>query len=33
MEQIGSKATIVDYIPAPETITGCGFAYWNANKS
>jgi len=28
MEQVGAKATVVDYVAAPETITGCGFAYW-----
>ncbi len=28
MEYLGAKATIVDYLPAPETQTGCGFAYW-----
>ena len=28
MEYMGQKATVVDYIPAPETQTGCGFAYW-----
>ena len=28
MEYKGAKATVVDYIPAHETQTGCGFAYW-----
>ncbi len=28
MEYSGSRATVVDYFPAPETITGIGFAYW-----
>ncbi|MSQ32352.1 MAG: hypothetical protein EXR59_03820 [Dehalococcoidia bacterium] len=32
MEEVGSQATIVDYFPAPETITGIGFAYWTPNK-
>lgn len=33
MEYVGAKATVVDYIPAHETQTGCGFAYWAAPKS
>jgi protocatechuate 4,5-dioxygenase beta chain len=28
MEYLGAKPTVVDYIPAYETVTGCGFAYW-----
>jgi protocatechuate 4,5-dioxygenase beta chain len=30
MERAGSRATIVDYIPAYRTVTGMGWAYWDA---
>jgi protocatechuate 4,5-dioxygenase beta chain len=28
MEEMGSRAVVVDYIPAHHAVTGLGFAYW-----
>ena len=33
MESLGARATVVDYLNAPETQTGCGFAYWWPGKN
>lgn len=30
METMGSRANIIDYVEAPKTATGLGFAYWRA---
>lgn len=31
METMGAKATVVDYVEAAKTVTGLGFAYWQAD--
>jgi len=30
MEEMGSRAEVLDYIPAAKSVTGFGFAYWDA---
>ena len=32
MEEMGSHADVIDYVPAAKTVTGLGFAYWLTEK-
>lgn len=31
MEAIGSRATVVDYVPSHHAVTGLAWAYWEAD--
>lgn len=33
MEEMGSRANVVDYIPGAKTVTGLSFAYWNTEPA
>ena len=30
LEEMGARAKVVDYVEAAKTVTGLGFAYWQA---
>jgi len=32
MEEMGARAKVIDYVEAAKTVTGLGFAYWQADK-
>lgn len=33
MEEVGARATVLDYVPAAKTVTGLGFAYWQTEDA
>ncbi len=33
MEEMGSRAKVLDYVPAAKTVTGLGFAYWPTEEA